>query len=315
MKVERTAAGVFGVKIDFPGLAHGIGLNEVPLVMHMEGMVDRVVLEISNEPGNVDDRHGGQATVDPMDDRILLEVLDETASAIRAALGNLDDWGLAGTRDGQYHSDLAADAAALAVLDRAGVGVLSEESGRHRPDAEITVVLDPLDGSTNASRGIPWYATSLCAVDADGARASLVINLATGDRFEAVRGGGATRNGKAMTTSGATKMRESLVALSGYPDHWLGWYQFRSLGACALDLCAVACGVVDGYIDCSWNAHGSWDYLGGFLICKEAGAVIVDAEDRDLVVLEHADRRTPVAAATPELLTQLVDARRSIKRP
>ena len=171
MKVERTAAGVFGVKIDFPGLAHGIGINEVPLVMHMEGMVDRVVLEISNEPGNVDDRHGGQATVDPMDDRILLEVLDETASAIRAALGNLDDWGLAGTRDGQYHSDLAADAAALAVLERAGVGVLSEESGRHRPDAAITVVLDPLDGSTNASHGIPWYATSLCAVDADGARA------------------------------------------------------------------------------------------------------------------------------------------------
>jgi fructose-1,6-bisphosphatase/inositol monophosphatase family enzyme len=283
--------------------------------MHMEGMIDRVVLEISNEAGNVDDRHGGQATVDPMDDRILLEVLDETASAIGAALGNLDDWGLAGTRDGQYHSDLAADAAALAVLERAGVGVLSEESGRHRPDAEITVVLDPLDGSTNASRGIPWYATSLCAVDADGARASLVINLATGDRFEAVRGGGATRNGKVMTTSGATKMRESLVALSGYPDHWLGWYQFRSLGACALDLCAVACGVVDGYIDCSWNAHGSWDYLGGLLVCQEAGAVIVDAEDRDLVVLEHADRRTPVAAATPELLTQLVDARRSIKRP
>ena len=57
------------------------------------------------------------------------------------------------------------------------------------------------------------------------------------------------------------------------------------------------------------------DYLGGLLVCKEAGAVIVDAEDRDLVVLEHADRRTPVAAATPELLVQLVDARRSIKRP
>ena len=315
MEIEGTTARIFGMKIDLPCLAHGIGLDEVPLVVHMEGMVDRVVFEISNEAGNVDDRHGGQATVDPMDDRILLEVLDETASAIRVALGNLDDWGLAGTRDGQYHSDLAADAAALEVLERAGVGVLSEESGRHRPDADITVVLDPLDGSTNASRGIPWYATSLCAVDADGARASLVINLATGDRFEAVRGGGATRNGNAITTSGATKMRESLVALSGFPDRWLGWYQFRSLGACALDLCAVACGVVDGYIDCSWNAHGSWDYLGGLLVCQEAGAVIVDAEDRDLVVLEHADRRTPVAAATPELLTQLVDARRSIKRP
>jgi len=166
-----------------------------------------------------------------MDDGILCEILDETATAIRSALGDLDDWGLAGTRDGQYHSDLAADAAALAVLDRAGLGVLSEESGRHRPDADITVVLDPLDGSTNASRGIPWFATSLCAVDGDGARASLVINLATGDRFEAVRGAGAKRNGMIIAPSGATAMRQSLVALSGFPDRWLGWYQFRLVGA------------------------------------------------------------------------------------
>jgi len=250
-----------------------------------------------------------------MDDVTLLEVLDEAATAIRSVLGDLEDWGLAGTRDGQYHSDLAADAAALSVFERAGVGVLSEESGRHRPDAAITVVLDPLDGSTNASRGIPWFATSLCAVDADGARAALVINLATGDRFEAVRGGGATRNGQSISPSTASKMHESLVALSGYPDRWLGWKQFRALGACALDLCAVASGVVDGYIDCSWNAHGSWDYLGGLLVCRESGAVIVDGEDRDLIALEHTDRRTPIAAATPALLEELVVARRSLARP
>ena len=250
-----------------------------------------------------------------MNDATLLEVLDEAATAIRAALGDLDDWGLAGTRDGQYFSDLAADAAALEVFDRAGLGVLSEESGRHRVDAPITVVMDPVDGSTNASRGIPWFATSLCAVDADGPRAALVINLATHDRFEAVRGGGATANGEAITPSSAATMRESLVALSGFPDRWLGWYQFRSLGACALDLCAVASGVADAYIDCSWNAHGSWDYLGGLLVCREAGAHIVDAEGRDLVTLEHADRRTPVAAATESLLAEAVDARRSIRRP
>lgn len=250
-----------------------------------------------------------------MDDSTLCEVLDEAATAIRSALGDLDDWGLAGTRDGQYLSDLAADAAALDVFERAGLGVLSEESGRHRPDAEITVVLDPLDGSTNASRGIPWFATSLCAVDGDGALAALVINLASGQRFEAVRGSGATVDGEPMVHSGAKRLRESFVALSGYPDHWLGWYQFRSLGACALDLCAVAAGVVDGYIDCSWNAHGSWDYLGGLLVCRESGAVIVDAEGRDLLTLEHADRRTPVAGATPELLAELVEARRSIHRP
>nr|WP_249419681.1 inositol monophosphatase [Rhabdothermincola salaria] len=189
---------------------------------------------------------------------------------------------------------------------------MSEESGRHRPDASLTVVLDPLDGSTNASRGIPWYATSLCAVDADGPRAALVVNLATGDRFQARRGGGATRNGVPIVPSGAEDLSRSVVLLSGFPGRWLGWKQFRALGACALDLCAVAMGTADGYIDCSHNAHGSWDYLGGMLVCQEAGAVVVDADGRDLVSLDHAARLTPLAAASPALLDQLVTARRSV---
>ncbi len=250
-----------------------------------------------------------------MDDDALAEVLDETAAAIRTVLGDLDDWGLAGTRDGQYRSDLAADAAALDVLGRAGLGVLSEESGRHRPDAAVTVVLDPLDGSTNASRRIPWFATSLCAVDADGPRAALVVNLADGTRYEARRGGGATRDGRAIRPSGAARLGDALVGLSGFPPRWLGWRQYRALGAAALDLCAVAEGLTDGYLDASWNAHGPWDYLGGMLVCREAGAHVVDADGRDLVVLDHDARRTPVAAATSSLLDELVTARASFETP
>jgi len=250
-----------------------------------------------------------------VDDEQLLALLHDTATAVRGVLGDLDDWGLAGTRAGQYRSDLAADAAALAVLDAAGVGVLSEESGRHRADAELTVVIDPLDGSTNASRKIPWYATSLCAVDGDGARAALVVNLVSGEEFEAVRGGGATRNGQPITPGLPARLDESLVGLSGYPPRYFGWKQFRALGAVALDLCAVATGVLDGYVDCSWNAHGPWDYLGGMLVCVEAGASVVDADGRDLVVLDHTDRRTPVAASTPELLAELVAARASFTTP
>lgn len=250
-----------------------------------------------------------------MDDDLLAEVLDETAEAVRAALGDLDDWGPAGTRDGQYRSDLAADAAALEVLGRARLGVLSEESGRHRPDAAVTVVVDPLDGSTNASRGIPWFATSLCAVDADGPRAALVVNLADGTRYAARRGGGATRDGRPIRPSGVVRLGDALVGLSGFPPRWLGWRQYRALGAAALDLCAVAEGLTDGYVDASWNAHGPWDYLGGMLVCVEAGAPVVDAEGRDLVVLDHDARRTPVAAATPALLDELVAARASFTTP
>jgi fructose-1,6-bisphosphatase/inositol monophosphatase family enzyme len=247
-----------------------------------------------------------------VDGATALLVLDETAVAIEAALGAVDDWGLAGTVPGQHHSDLAADEAALAVLAAAGVGVLSEESGRHDPDRPVTVVVDPLDGSTNASHGIPWFATSLCAVDADGPLAALVVNLAGGGgRWHAVRGGGAFHDGRPLAPSGRRELRRSLVALSGFPPRWLGWNQYRALGAAALDLCAVAGGVVDAYIDCSQGAHGPWDYLGGLLVCTEAGAVVEDAEGRDLVVLEHDARRTPVAAATPGLLAEVLAARRS----
>ncbi len=238
--------------------------------------------------------------------------LDEAAEAVHSALSQLDDWSLAGTRPGQYRSDLAADLAALEVLEAAGLGVLSEESGLHRPDAEVVVVLDPVDGSTNAAHGIPWYATSLCAVDGAGARAALVVNLASGDRFEAVRGGGARRNGSPVVPAEPRALADSLVALSGYPHRPLGWRQFRALGAAALDLCAVACGMIDGYVDCLVDAHGSWDYLGGMLICQEAGAAVSDAQGRDLVSLRHEDRRTPVAAATPDLLDELLAARRSL---
>jgi myo-inositol-1(or 4)-monophosphatase len=76
----------------------------------------------------------------------------------------------------------------------------------------------------------------------------------------------------------------------------------------------VASGTLDGYLDCSWSAHGPWDYLGGLLVCTEAGAVVADAEGRDLVALDHDARRTPVAAATPALLEEALAARRSFGR-
>jgi len=245
-----------------------------------------------------------------MEPAALLDVLGRTAAAIRAALADVDDWGLAGTRRGQHHSDLAADTAALDVLGPAGLGVLSEESGLHDAERQVLVVVDPLDGSTNAARGIPWYAVSLCALDADGPLAAVVENLATGTRYEAVRGGGATRDGVAIEPSGQTVLAQSIVGLSGLPPGWLGWHPYRALGAAALDLCAVADGTLDGYLDCSEDAHGVWDYLAASLICTEAGAVALDAAGRDLTVLEHAARRTPVAAATPALLEPLLATRR-----
>ena len=249
-----------------------------------------------------------------LDPAAALALLHRTADAVAAALAATPDWGPAGTVAGQYRSDLAADAAALGVLAGAGVAVLSEESGHRQaaPDGpDVVVVVDPLDGSTNANRGVPWYATSLCAVDPTGPVAAVVVDLVHGTRYEAVRGGGARRDGRAIAPSACEHLDEAFLGLSGWPPHRFEWAQFRSLGASALDLCGVAAGVLDGFVDCSVDAHGPWDYLGAMLVCQEAGARIADGLGRDLVVLEHAARRTPVAAATPVLLDALLAARRS----
>jgi fructose-1,6-bisphosphatase/inositol monophosphatase family enzyme len=112
-----------------------------------------------------------------------------------------------------------------------------------------------------------------------------------------------------MRASGCSDLASAVVGISAAPPPSPGWWQFRALGASALDLCLVAAGVLDGFVDCGVDQHGPWDYLGGLLICEEAGAVVSDARGRDLVVLEHEARRTPVAAATPELHAALREVR------
>jgi myo-inositol-1(or 4)-monophosphatase len=87
----------------------------------------------------------------------LLELFDATAAAVRDAVAAIDRTELRARTDrsGQYALDLVADDAACAVLGKAPVRILSEESGVHERDgASITVVIDPVDGSTNCSRGI-----------------------------------------------------------------------------------------------------------------------------------------------------------------
>ena len=239
-----------------------------------------------------------------------LGLLHDLADAVAAAMRTVTDWGPSGERDGQYALDVTADEAALAVIERAGVGVLSEESGYDPGTTGEVVVIDPIDGSTNASRGIPWFATSLCLVDAAGPAAAVVVNQATGVRYSAERGGGAWCGERRLLPSGCTALSDAIVVISAVPPIDVGWAQFRAFGACALDLCAVADGVVDGYVDFGTEQHGVWDYLGGWLICREAGIAVVDAFERDMLHLDHAARRTPVAAATPVLAAGLLAARR-----
>jgi fructose-1,6-bisphosphatase/inositol monophosphatase family enzyme len=239
----------------------------------------------------------------------LLAVLHTAVDAVIDVLARQEDWSLTGLGNNQYHHDTVADAAAIAVLDAAGLAIFSEESGVHNPERPVMVVIDPVDGSTNASRGLPWWAVSLCALDSTGPLAAVVAGPPLGERFEAVRGKGARRNGKTIAPSKAVRLSQSIVAFNGYPASHYGWAQYRALGAAALDLCAVACGALDGFVDCSPASLAPWDYLGGLLVCHEAGAQVTELYGRDLVVREPGERRALVAAGTPALLDQLLAAR------
>ena len=237
----------------------------------------------------------------------LLALLHTAAGAASSVFERLTEWGEAGTRDGQYHSDLAVDPAVVEALVAGGVGVLSEETGLHHGDRDVIVVADPLDGSTNAAYSIPWFATSLCALDGDGARVALVVNQATGTTFEARRGGGATRDGVPIAPRRCDRFDRAVVGIAGHPGGDPGWWQFRSFGAAALDLCAVASGLLDGYADfVPGGCHGPWDYLAGALVCTEAGAVVGEAAGRPLVTTDHRARRAPAAAVDETVLTELL---------
>jgi len=244
---------------------------------------------------------------DAVDPKKILSDLNKTVDQILISFEALEDWGPSGNRPDQYTSDVVADQVIADSLVASGYRILSEESENLSGEGLMAVV-DPLDGSTNASRGLPWFATSLCVVDEHGPLVAVVADLVHSVRYEAIRGKGSFKDGEKLLRTGNPELSESIIGISGLPPHNPGWAQFRSLGAIALDLCAVADGRLDGFVDCSPDAHGIWDYLGASLVCAEAGVEVVDSQGRNLKELDRSIRRTPVAGAG-DLHTKLLDFR------
>ena len=246
-----------------------------------------------------------------LDPETLLALFDAAADAHRRALAPLtgDQRRARTDRPGQYALDLVVDAAVVPVLHAAGVAVVSEESGRSGdPASPITVVVDPVDGSTNCSREIPYWGISLCALDADGPLCALVTNTPMGERVTAVRGEGSWRDGRRLAPSTCDRVEDAVVAISGMPKRVLAWKQFRAMGSAALSLCDVASGRLDAMLDALPDRHGPWDYLGGLLICTEAGAAVRDLHHRALAVSDYDARRQLIAGATPALVEALMPA-------
>jgi myo-inositol-1(or 4)-monophosphatase len=188
--------------------------------------------------------------------------------------------------------DRAAEDAALAVLaavagGEEGFTVVSEEIGErtYGGGGRWRVVIDPIDGSLNAKRGLPLYALSVAVADGP-AMADVVLgyvfDLGNGEEWIAHRGRGASVNGAAL---GAARPRESLqlVALEATrPEHLAPAAgamagvaeRVRVLGSLALALCHLADGRVDAVASLRPRGARSIDIAAAQLMVREAGAAV-----------------------------------------
>lgn len=280
------------------------------LIVDMETMVHRVVFEFGHIASDIDSSHesnlsGAAARLGSphVDTSALQGTLRTAAQAVRTALANFDGRGLSGGRPTQYQLDVVADTAACDVLMAAGLEVFSEETGR-QGSGELLAVIDPVDGSTNTDRGIPFSCISICVLDMQGPLVGMVESLTTSVRYEAVRDQGSTRDGISISTSGAIELTDCVIGVNGILLERPPWRQTRMMGAAALEMCLVADGALDGYVQTSGATIHPWDYLAAMLIVREAGGVVLEADGAALVVTEASPRR-PVVAATRALADAL----------
>ncbi len=186
--------------------------------------------------------------------------------------------------------------------------ILSEESGLTSRDSRVRWVIDPLDGTTNFSEGLPLFSVSI-AVEIDGTAAiGVVYAPRLNEMFHAIKGSGAWLNGHRITVSHKTALNQSVVA-TGFPvdkdtnpDNNLqsagrvlpAVRGLRRLGSAALDLSYVGAGFLDGYWEI--NLH-EWDVAAGALIASEGGASITR--------FRH-DRNVSMLASTPTIHNSLL---------
>ncbi|MEV6611374.1 inositol monophosphatase family protein [Kutzneria sp. NPDC051319] len=167
---------------------------------------------------------------------------------------------------------------------RPGEPVLGEEEGGADSLDGLVWVVDPIDGTVNYLYGLPFYAVSIAA-QLDGVSvAGAVVEPVSGRIWTASRGGGSFCDGRPLRAAATTRLELSLLGTGFSYDHarrlrqadavnrMLGRVRdIRRCGAASLDLCAVAAGWEDAYIE-----HGlhRWDWAAGGLIAEEAGAVV-----------------------------------------
>jgi myo-inositol-1(or 4)-monophosphatase len=202
-----------------------------------------------------------------------------------------------------------------------GFTLVSEELGERRfaGGGRQWVVLDPIDGSLNAKRGIPFFSLSLAVADGrtmEDVHFGYVYDFGTGEEWTAVRGDGACLDGEPI---GDERPKEAIEILSFEATRTMFVaekaasmvgvaHRIRIMGSLALSLCHLAAGRVDAV--CSLKPARAVDIAAAQLLVRERGLAIELFETPPLTAapLDVGARSRVVAAATPEVCARLAAA-------
>ena len=238
--------------------------------------------------------------------RILLECKSNVQASIRQCSATIRErqpnLGLGAGGDAMKPVDLAAENAIVDTLKQHDVSftLVSEESGVKRFGAsadECFVTVDPIDGTTNLIRGLPFFACSIAVSDKpmlENVYAGMVADLFHDVMYTAYKGKGACRDGKKIRPSKTVSLDDAVIgldlntykvkevarkltALIGKTKH------IRHFGANALELCYVADGLTDAFVDMRGKLRTT-DVAAGFLILKEAGGIVTSPDNQVLSV-------------------------------
>jgi myo-inositol-1(or 4)-monophosphatase len=195
-----------------------------------------------------------------------------------------------------------------------------EEGAAGRQDAADVWYVDPLDGTTNFTHGLPFFCVSVALRSRGTTVAGAIYDPLHDEMFVAPLGGGATLNGVPIGVSDVARLDRALVVAQAQTvdEREISAYArlverlmsvsagVRSLGSPALTLCAIAAGRLEAYCEYTMDA---WDILAGQLILAEAGGLLTLFDGQPHATADRAD----VVASNGYIHADLIDALRSLE--
>ncbi len=169
-------------------------------------------------------------------------------------------------------------------------GIVSEEAKTINPEYSLRWILDPLDGTANYTRGIPWYTISLACCHQDSLLLGLIYLPQTDTLYHAVRGEGSFRGRERLQVSDTLKLQKSCLAVELIGSEIEAGRNFpgsniqeklggiRAFGCQSLALALTAAGVFD--LTCFMRTN-FWDIAAGLLLVEEAGGTVTSLEKRE----------------------------------